>query len=94
MDFECVKEAIKKLYEVEEVTDEQAKEFISVLLDLSDREERVVRLFWGLDDGIKRSSDELAKEFGVSEDMINDVVKTAIRKLRHPVRSRRVLEAK
>ena len=93
MDFECVKEAIKNLYEVEEVTDGQAKEFISVLLDLSDREERVVRLYWGIDDGVKKSVEDLAQEFNVSNDVINDVIKTAIRKLRHPVRSRRVLGA-
>ena len=91
MDFECVKEAIKKLYEVEEVTDEQAKEFISVLLDLSDREERVVRLYWGIDDGTKRSVEEIAKEFNVSKDTISEVISGAIKKLRHPLRSRKVL---
>ena len=93
MDFDFEKEAIKQVYCVEEVSDESVKRFREVLNDLTDREERVVRLYWGLDDGIKRSLEDLAKEFNVSKDTINNVVATAIKKLRHPTRSKRVLGA-
>lgn len=91
MNFEREKEAIKQVYCVEGVSDESVKGFREVLNDLSDREERVVRLYWGLDDGVKRSVEEIAKEFDVSEDTISDVISSAIKKLRHPLRSRKVL---
>ena len=91
MNFEREKEAIKQVYCVEEVSDESGKGFRGVLNDLSDREERVVRLYWGLDDGIKKSMEEIAKEFDVSKDTISEVISGAIKKLRHPLRSRKVL---
>ena len=91
MNFEREKEAIKQVYCVEEVSDKSVKGFREVLNDLSDREERVVRLYWGLDDGVKKSVEEIAKEFDVSEDTISDVISSAIKKLRHPLRSRKVL---
>ena len=93
MDFDFEKEAIKQVYCVEEVSGEIVKRFREVLGDLTDREERVVRLYWGLDDGIKRSLEDLAKEFNVSKDTISNVIATAIKKLRHPTRSKRVLGA-
>ena len=64
-------------------------ELYSVMKDLTDREERVLRLRYGLDDGRPRTLEEVGKEFGVTRARIRQVEAKAIRKLRHPVRSKR-----
>ena len=64
-------------------------ELYSVMKDLTDREERVLRLRYGLDDGRPRTLEEVGKEFGVTRERIRQIEAKAIRKLRHPTRSKR-----
>ena len=88
-------DAIKEIYGVEEVSEKECESFLSVLKDLSDREERVFRLYYGVDDGHKRSLEEVSNEFGVTREKVIQVVAGAIKKLRHPTRSKVVIgEAK
>lgn len=64
-------------------------ELYTVMKDLTDREERVLRLRYGLDDGRPRTLEEVGKEFGVTRERIRQIEAKAIRKLRHPTRSKR-----
>ena len=64
-------------------------ELYNVMKDLTDREERVLRLRYGLDDGRPRTLEEVGKEFGVTRERIRQIEAKAIRKLRHPTRAKR-----
>ena len=64
-------------------------ELYAVMKDLTDREERVLRLRYGLDDGRPRTLEEVGKEFGVTRERIRQIEAKAIRKLRHPTRAKR-----
>ena len=64
-------------------------ELRSVMKELTDREERVLRLRYGLDDDRPRTLEEVGKEFGVTRERIRQIEAKAIRKLRHPTRSKR-----
>ena len=65
------------------------KEQISnVLAKLTDRENKVIRLRFGLDDGRTRTLEEVGREFGVTRERIRQIEAKAIRKLRHPSRSK------
>lgn len=66
------------------------KELADVLETLTDREERVLRLRFGLEDGHTRTLEEVGKEFGVTRERIRQIEAKALRKLRHPSRSRRL----
>ena len=55
---------------------------------LTDREERVIRLRYGLDDGRPRTLEEVGREFGVTRERIRQIEAKAIRKLRHPSKSK------
>jgi RNA polymerase primary sigma factor len=57
------------------------------LSELSDREQRVVRLRFGLDDGQMRTLEEVGKEFGVTRERIRQIESKTLAKLRHPLRS-------
>ena len=61
-----------------------------VLKDLTDREERVIRLRYGLDDGRNHTLEEVGKEFGVTRERIRQIEAKAIKKLRHPARSKQL----
>ncbi len=87
---ENVKEAIKEIYGIEEVSEASVAAFWSVLSDLSDREERIFRLYYGLDDGHRRDLLEISKEFGVTRERIRQILSKGIKKLYHPTRMRRV----
>jgi RNA polymerase primary sigma factor len=60
------------------------------LSELSDREQKVVRLRFGLDDGQMRTLEEVGKEFGVTRERIRQIESKTLAKLRHPIRSRRL----
>lgn len=64
-------------------------ELRSVMKELTDREERVLRLRYGLDDDRPRTLEEVGREFGVTRERIRQIEAKAIRKLRHPTRSKR-----
>lgn len=62
----------------------------SVLHTLTDREQKVLRLRFGLDDGRARTLEEVGKEFDVTRERIRQIEAKALRKLRHPSRSKKL----
>jgi RNA polymerase primary sigma factor len=65
-------------------------EINSVLAGLTDREEKVLRLRFGLYDGRTRTLEEVGKEFNVTRERIRQIEAKALRKLKHPTRSKRL----
>ena len=66
------------------------EELSKVLGTLTEREQRVLRLRFGLDDGKARTLEEVGKEFSVTRERIRQIEAKALRKLRHPSRSRKL----
>ncbi len=66
------------------------RELMSVLKSLTPREERVITLRFGLDDGRPRTLEELGKEFNVTRERIRQIEAKALRKPRHPSRAKRL----
>ena len=67
------------------------REQLSEVLDtLTEREEKVLRLRFGLVDGRPRTLEEVGKEFNVTRERIRQIEAKALRKLRHPSRSRKL----
>jgi RNA polymerase primary sigma factor len=67
------------------------KEQLDDVLDtLTDREKRVLELRFGIEDGRPRTLEEVGKEFGVTRERIRQIEAKALRKLRHPSRSRKL----
>ncbi len=66
------------------------EQLIDVLGTLTDREQKVLRLRFGLDDGRSRTLEEVGKEFNVTRERIRQIEAKALRKLRHPSRSRKL----
>ena len=65
-------------------------EISSVLLTLTEREEQVLRLRFGLDDGSCKTLEEVGQMFGVTRERIRQIEAKVLRKLRHPSRSRKL----
>ncbi|MBP3461480.1 MAG: RNA polymerase sigma factor RpoD [Bacilli bacterium] len=75
----------------EYATNELLKDEISeVLQTLTEREEKVIRLRFGLEDGKSRTLEEVGQMFGVTRERIRQIEAKALRKLRHPSRSRKL----
>lgn len=75
------------------VTQELLREdILEVMAGLSPRERDVLRLRFGLDDGRQRTLEEVGQLFGVTRERIRQIEAKALRKLRHPNRSRRLRE--
>ncbi|MCR5829732.1 MAG: RNA polymerase sigma factor RpoD [Lachnospiraceae bacterium] len=66
------------------------EELLKVLSTLTDREQKVLRLRFGLDDGRTRTLEEVGKEFNVTRERIRQIEAKALRKLRHPSRSKKL----
>ncbi len=61
-----------------------------ILEQLNDRERRVLEMRFGLKDGMSRTLEEVGQEFGVTRERIRQIEAKALRKLRHPIRSRKL----
>ena len=66
------------------------EQLVEVLGTLTDREQKVLRLRFGLDDGRARTLEEVGKEFSVTRERIRQIEAKALRKLRHPSRTRKL----
>ena len=63
-----------------------------IILAKSEREAKVLRLRFGLDDGRQRTLEEVGQQFQVTRERIRQIEAKALRKLRHPNRSKRLRE--
>jgi RNA polymerase primary sigma factor len=66
------------------------EQLLNVLVTLTPREEKVLRLRFGLDDGRARTLEEVGREFNVTRERIRQIEAKALRKLRHPSRSKKL----
>ena len=69
------------------------EQLMSVLSTLTPREEMVLKLRFGLEDGRQRTLEEVGKEFKVTRERIRQIEAKALRKLRHPSRSRKLKDS-
>jgi RNA polymerase primary sigma factor len=66
------------------------EQLAKVLESLDGREQRILRLRYGLDDGHARTLEEIGREIGLTRERIRQIEAGALRKLRHPSRSRKL----
>ena len=66
------------------------EQLMEVLLTLTEREQKVLRLRFGLDDGRPRTLEEVGRQFNVTRERIRQIEAKALRKLRHPSRSKKL----
>jgi RNA polymerase primary sigma factor len=86
-------EDVSALSPVDAATNQLLREQLDRVLDsLDGREERVIRLRFGLDDARPRTLEEVGQEFGLTRERIRQIESHALRKLRHPSRSRKLRE--
>lgn len=79
------------VYHIEEPSKKTIKRLYLALADLTDREERIIRLRFGLDDDFLKTYKEIGDEFGVIGARIQQFIRKAIKKLHYPVRKRIVV---
>lgn len=84
--IENTKEFIKIVYQIEDVPEVAIENIYKALNELTSREERMIRLKFGLDDGIKRTYNAIGNEFGITGSRIQQIILKGIKKLRHPKR--------
>jgi|GEM_PF-853325 len=78
-------------FDISEIPREELKEhFIAVISGLTPREQKVIRLLYGIDDGQEKTLDEVGREFKVTRERIRQIEAKAIRKLRSPGRVNRL----
>ena len=82
-------QSIKDLFNKENI-EKAVNAVTGNLLELTDREEKVLRLRFGLDDGRTRTLEEVGREFNVTRERIRQIEAKALRKLKHPSRSKRL----
>ena len=91
---EAVQEKVKEYEKEQKKKDEEIaklkEQLEEVLETLTERERKVLRLRFGLDDGRARTLEEVGKEFKVTRERIRQIEAKALRKLRHPSRSRKL----
>ena len=76
---------------MEAATDTLMREQLEeVMATLTDREQQVIRMRFGLEDGHPRTLEEVGREFHVTRERIRQIESKALRKLRHPSRSRKL----
>lgn len=83
---------LKEVYGVEKFDKNIASRLDDVLSELPPKEERIIRLRFGMDDNISRTYVELGKEFGVSASSVCQSAHRAIKKLRHPNRKAKIYD--
>ena len=66
------------------------EQLMEVLDTLTEREQKVLRLRFGLDDGRPRTLEEVGRQFNVTRERIRQIEAKALRKLRHPSRSKKL----
>jgi RNA polymerase sigma factor (sigma-70 family) len=83
---------LKEVYGVKKFDKNVTGRLDEVLSELSPKEERIIRLRFGVDDNILRTYKEIGKEFGVSASCICQSAHRAIKKLKHPVRKSKIIK--
>ena len=68
----------------------QRQQLVEVLDTLTEREQKVLKLRFGLEDGRARTLEEVGKEFDVTRERIRQIEAKSLRKLRHPSRSKKL----
>lgn len=84
-----LRKMMRDIYGREDITPEAVEEFEEMLGELSEREEAVLSLRYGLKDGKEMSEQEVADYYEVSLETIQKTMKQARLRLRHPLRTRR-----